>query len=108
ELARYLISELSAAFSLAYVDAAHPAEEPEGGKKENGSNTGGFGRIHMTDKQAYTQFDNYHRLSVFERRGIFKKEDLVIINGNHFQSQSQVLVIHSGKNMEKKLEKLRD
>lgn len=106
ELARYLISNLSENFSLAYVDAEHPAERASEGEEEN--ETEDFGRLRMTDKQTHIRFENFHPLSTFDRRAIFSQEDLVIINGNHYQSSSQVLIIHPGKNMEKKLDRLKD
>lgn len=106
ELARYLISHLSESFSLGYVDAEHPAERANAGQEDN--ETEDFGRLRMTDKQTHIRFEKFHPLSTFDRRAIFSQEDLVIINGNHFQSSSQVLIIHPGKNMEKKLDRLKD
>ena len=98
QLANLLISELSPAFSIAYVDAAH-----KGGNDIDEANETDFkGSVRFTDNISFQRVDIHRPLSKFNRRFVFNQEDLVIVNGNHFIAEEQILMIDSRKSLEKK------
>lgn len=105
-LARDLIYYLGPAYNVGYVDADHTAIKSMRGNEDG---DGEFpGRIQMSDKQLFTRIDSYHKLSVYEKRAYFNKEDLVLVNGNHFKAKAQILIIDPKKSLEKKLDRLTD
>lgn len=90
---------------VAYVDADHASLQiAEGEKLERGYQ----GLTLMTNKQQFFRLDLYHSLSVYEKRALFNKEDLILVNGNHYNAKSQILIIDPQKNMESKLDRLTD
>lgn len=42
----------------------------------------------------------------YEQKVLFQKSDLILVNGNHFAGQAQIVVIDPAKPLEKKLDKL--
>ncbi|MEX2592324.1 MAG: NTP transferase domain-containing protein [Anditalea sp.] len=105
-LTKDLIHQLAAFYSAAYVDADH--KEPEGSKEKGDQGENPPGMMLMTDKILFTRIDTHHSLSAFDKRALFNKKDLVLINGNHFKGKSQVLLIDPRKSLENKLDKLTD
>lgn len=97
-LAEKWIAQLSAKYKIAYVDADHQADEtliPAGA-------------LVYTDKISFKRIDLKAESTPFANRALFNEQDLVLINGNHFNAKQQIAIIHPEKPLEKKLEKLTD
>src|SRR5690606_23410342 len=99
-LGKDLIERLSSC-KLAYVDADHKTEEEE---KSDFLKAGS--ELVYTDKISFQRFDSPSSLNRFQRNGLFNEYDLVLINGNHFESAKQIIVIDEKKPLEKKLDKI--
>src|SRR5690606_35886947 len=100
ELAAQLAQQLSPSLAVGYVDKDH------GDKKD--SCTEKLTGIQMLERNNTTRLDIPGALSAYEKRVLFNRQDLVLINGNHFLAKMQVLVIDPAKNLEKKLDRLTD
>jgi molybdenum cofactor guanylyltransferase len=59
-----------------------------------------------TDKINFQRFDNLNKPQKFDFRPLFEDADLVLVNGNHFEANSQIVFIDSRKSLENKLHKL--
>lgn len=107
KLAFSLTERLSTTLKIAYVDADHKSADSEA---ENGPdlNTaiGHGAAFEYTDKITFQRFDHKTALNEFERKALFQQADLVLVNGNHFPAQAQIIVIDPAKPLEKKLDKL--
>lgn len=101
-LSKDLMERLSS-YRLAYVDADHKTEEEE---KSDFLKAGS--ELVYTDKISFQRFDSTSSLNRFQRNGLFNEYDLVLINGNHFESAKQIIVIDEKKPLEKKLDKITD
>lgn len=99
-LSKDLMERLSS-YRLAYVDADHKTEEEE---KSDFLKAGS--ELVYTDKISFQRFDSTSSLNRFQRNGLFNEYDLVLINGNHFESAKQIIVIDEKKPLEKKLDKI--
>ncbi len=83
-------------YRFSVIEADHKAEETlEPSQK-------------FTDKINFNRLDSAQNFNVFDRRTFFENTDLTLVNGNHFEAQSQIIFIDSKKTLEKKLEKLTD
>ena len=60
------------------------------------------------DKINYLSLDIRKAGTPFSNRALFNDQDLILINGNHFTAQKQVVIIHPNKSLEGKLDKLND
>ena len=97
-----LVSELVKSqhknWNMAYVDQEHNAPEAEGWTAvQDGA------IVQYNDKIAFGQFDtkpNEHT-DLF-----FHAADLVLINGNHYKAQNQIIYVHPKKTIEHKLDRL--
>ena len=92
-----------ASYKIAYVDADHKSATEELTKNKSFLN-GSF--LTYTDKISFQSIDFSSPLTSFQRRTVFNNSDLVIVNGNHFTAQNQIVVIDPFKSLEKKLDKL--
>jgi len=107
KLAFALTEKLGANLKVAYVDADHKNADNE---TENGANLktalghGAF--LEYTDKITFQRFDYQQPFSELEQKAFFQKADLILVNGNHFPAQAQIIVIDPAKPLEKKLDKL--
>ncbi|MFC4874015.1 NTP transferase domain-containing protein [Negadavirga shengliensis] len=110
QLAKKLIQSLSESYRLAYVDADHKeGDRLLAGEGEEDSLMSVTGTMEFRDKILFKRIDlAVESNSPFERRQWFNKQDLILINANHFKAKSQILVIDSNKSLEKKLDKLTD
>jgi molybdenum cofactor guanylyltransferase len=81
---------------IAVVEADHKAEETL------------YNTLWFTDKINFRRFDYQQDFNNFERKNLFNKTDLVLVNGNHFKAKSQIVVIDPAKSLEKKLDRLTD
>jgi molybdopterin-guanine dinucleotide biosynthesis protein A len=97
ELVNQLSSRLNPSYQLAYVDKEHGDGEGEELKL-----------VTLLEKDKFSRLDTYRPLSPFDKRRLFKSEDLVLINGNHFAGKHQIVVIDPNKNLEKKIDRLTD
>ncbi|WP_162339785.1 NTP transferase domain-containing protein [Cyclobacterium salsum] len=108
ELAGKLIRNLCPGLGLVYVDADHKeGDQLKEGKGQPDSLMQTPGVIEYRDKIVFQRLDRrLEDTTVFEQREWFNRQDLVLINANHFKALNQVLVIDPGKPMDKKLHKL--
>ncbi len=103
EISKEITSKLSKNLSVAYVDADHKSPENEGITSNFLKNGGTF---EYTDKIEFHQFNAMKPLNDFEQKAAFNSYDLVLVNGNHFKANHQILVIDDRKSLEKKLDRL--
>lgn len=99
QLVNNISVRLSPSFSLAYVDKEH---------KKEGQEEKALPLLELTEKETYTRLDFPGFLSAFERRTVFNKQDLVLVNGNHFAAASQIVIIDPAKDLGKKMDRLTD
>lgn len=102
QLSKNLMERLSM-YRIAYVDADHKTEEQE---KSEFLKAGS--ELVYTDKISFQRYDSQAPMNKYQRAGLFNEYDLVLINGNHFESAKQIIVIDDKKPLEKKLEKITD
>jgi len=107
KLAFALTKKLAANLKVAYVDADHINADNEA---ENGADLktalGNGAFLEYTDKITFQRFDYQQPFSELEQKAFFQKADLILVNGNHFPAQAQIIVIDPAKPLEKKLDKL--
>jgi molybdopterin-guanine dinucleotide biosynthesis protein A len=100
-LANKLTAELYAKYKIAYVDADHKAPQSD----EN-SVLGSGASLEFTDKITYRSLNYKASFNPFENRNLFNEQDMVLVNGNHFHAESQIVVVDPLKPLDQKLEKL--
>jgi molybdopterin-guanine dinucleotide biosynthesis protein A len=105
-LAYDLIQHFGEKYKLAYADADHASFDNPQKTKE--LEQGAFAAF--TDHNVFERFDFGNKADKFDRNRRFAEADFVLINGNHFAGQKQVVIIHSKKaaSLEKKAAKLMD
>jgi molybdopterin-guanine dinucleotide biosynthesis protein A len=101
KLANSLTQELYAKYAIAYVDADHKA--PEGAED---SVLASGASLEFTDKITSRNLNYKATFNTFQNKSFFYNQDLVLVNGNHFNAQSQIVIIDPAKPLEKKLDKL--
>ncbi|WP_158829509.1 NTP transferase domain-containing protein [Mucilaginibacter lacusdianchii] len=102
-LVNQLIQGLSEKYAIAYVDADHKASQVnEEAALANGAT------LEFVDKITYRSLNYAQEFNAFQNRQLFNQQDLVLVNGNHFKAQSQIVVIDPAKPLDKKLDKLTD
>ena len=89
-----IIASLSSEMAIAVVEADHKAEE-------NIKNS-----LILTDKINFRRLDFQQNLGVYQQKGFFNEIDLVLVNGNHFEANAQIVVIDPAKDLFKKKDKL--
>jgi molybdopterin-guanine dinucleotide biosynthesis protein A len=105
KLAYQIIERLSDTYRVGYVDADHASAD--GPPAEEGARAHGA-RLAYTDKINFHRFDLEAELEKFQYRMLFRGQDAVIVNGNHFPSQRQIVVIDSKKeeSLKRKIDRL--
>ncbi|MCB9081048.1 MAG: NTP transferase domain-containing protein [Lewinellaceae bacterium] len=106
-LARALTDRLTPAYKVAYVDADHQevnTSQPIAGQ-ENRLLTHGA-TLEYTDKINYHRFDQRASLDTYQFRPLFNEQSLVLVNGNHFTANTQIVVLDPRK--EESLQRKRD
>ena len=107
KLASAITQQLATNIKVAYVDADHTNANSEQTNKANTNTFLGQGAyLEYTNKISYHRFDYQRPFNAFEQKAFFQKADLILINGNHFPGQAQIIVIDPAKPLEKKLDKL--
>ena len=100
-IAESLIEKLKD-FRIAYIDADHKTEEEHVPRHVHAG-----AQLSYTDKIKFHRVDHIGRFDRFERNRIFNEFDLVLVNGNHFEADMQILVIDDRKPLEKKLDRIK-
>ncbi|MEP6951744.1 MAG: NTP transferase domain-containing protein, partial [Ginsengibacter sp.] len=93
-LAADIIKALSPQYKCAYADAKHSHENEEvilPQHLENGAIAEYTNHLH------YHQFNFTKAFSKFQYRQVFNDTDMILVNGNHFEAKSQVVVIDESK-----------
>jgi molybdopterin-guanine dinucleotide biosynthesis protein A len=102
-LVNQLVQTLSEHYNVAYVDADHkPSQVNEDAVLANGAT------LEFVDKITYRCLNYAQEFNTFQNRELFNGQDLVLVNGNHFKAQSQIVIIDPIKPLDKKLDKLTD
>jgi molybdopterin-guanine dinucleotide biosynthesis protein A len=96
KLVAELTQSLANQLQIAYVDADHNAPETNDWSALN----------YGANAQLTNKISHYAIELASTKSHYFNEADLVIVNGNHFQAQTQVAWIHPKKSLAKKLEKL--
>jgi len=101
KLASKIIRELGDRSKTAYIDADHHA--PENGLERKA-------QLRYTDKIMYHRLDFRGELTPFQFRPLLNDLDLVLVNGNHFKAEKQILVIDPKKaeSLQRKMDRLTD
>lgn len=104
-LADNIINALSPEYKCAYADAKHPVENEEATLPVHLENGAVAEYINHLD---YHQFNYTKAFNQFQFRQVFNDADIVLINGNHFDAKSQVVVIDESKktSLKKRLSQL--
>jgi molybdopterin-guanine dinucleotide biosynthesis protein A len=103
-LANDIIKALSPQYKCAYADAKH-AEHEEAilpGNLESGA------IAEYTNHLYYHQFNYSKAFNQFQYRQVYNDADMILVNGNHFEAKSQVVVIDESKraSLKKRLSQL--
>jgi molybdopterin-guanine dinucleotide biosynthesis protein A len=91
-----IVEQLNPIYQIAIVEADHKAEE-----QTPTATT-------FTDKINFRRIDTRRQFNDFQIKSFFNEIDLVLVNGNHYEANHQVVVIDSAKSLEKKIHKLSD
>ncbi len=101
KIAHQLIQNLNS-FRIAYVDADHKTEEEDiPGHIASGAH------LVYTDKIKFNRLDFSGEFDKYARNKLFNEYDLVLVNGNHFEAEHQIVVTDNRKPLDKKLEKIK-
>ena len=96
QLARQLIERLQD-FKVAYIDADHKTDEEEiPAHMQSGAS------FIYTDKIKFNRLDFSGTFNQYAKNKIFNEFDLVLVNGNHFEASTQLVVVDDRKPLEKK------
>jgi molybdopterin-guanine dinucleotide biosynthesis protein A len=91
-LAADVIAALSPQYKFAYADASHNDDVTQpAGCLANGA------ILEYTDQITHQQFNFSNQLTPFALKQQFSGADMVLVNGNHHQAKSQVVIIHQNK-----------
>ncbi|UXX77985.1 NTP transferase domain-containing protein [Reichenbachiella carrageenanivorans] len=104
KLAKQISEGLASQHKIAYVDADHKSADDA--SSLDGSSLQYGNHLEYVDKIDFHRFDQMGELTPFDYKRKFADQDLILVNGNHFEGQKQILVIDSRKSLEKKLHKL--
>lgn len=102
-LSRKLIDRLSGDFKMAYVDADHSSAD-----EASSDGLTAKASLIYTDKIGFHRFDLRAEMNTFHYRHWFNNQDLVLVNGNHFQARRQLVFIDPRKfdSLQRKLDRL--
>jgi len=109
QLASKIIGQLSPDWKVAYVDADHKTANLEStGSQTPDTAIASGASLKFTDKISFRRLDYKQQFNPFQNSILFNEQDLVLVNGNHFKAQSQIVVIDPAKSLAQKLDKLTD
>lgn len=110
-LAFQLCEKFSPKWQFAYVDADHKSSDAAqaNGKDELTALANGAS-AEYTDKISFHRFDRKEKMNAFQYRSAFNEMDVVLVNGNHFAAESQIVVVDPEKeeSLKRKLDRLTD
>lgn len=95
QLSGYLVEALEEFGPIGFVDADHKASEPDDSQA-----------VSFTDKISFRRFDHKENFNSFQIRPHFNQCQLVLVNGNHFKADAQIIIIDSKKPLDRKLDRL--
>ncbi|MEM9859490.1 MAG: NTP transferase domain-containing protein [Bacteroidota bacterium] len=97
QLSRRLSDELEKDHKLGYVDADHKASDYESSF-----------RVKYTNKIDHNRLEFYSDDLTRDFKGIFNDQEAVLVNGNHFTAQKQIVIINEEKkeSLSRKLDRL--
>ncbi len=103
QLAGQLIHQFKGELELAFVDADHQAPALSPALKAGAG-------LEYTDRIAFHQFNREAGFTPFQFRSLFNEQALVLVNGNHFIGQRQIVLLDPKKkeSLSRKLERLTD
>ncbi len=99
DLTRKIAEARGAQYLIGYVDADHG----------EGATPNSFHRAY-TDKISLHEVQFVHSDLTYDFRGVFADSDLVLVNGNHFPADQQVVIVNAKKeeSLSRKLDRLTD
>ncbi len=109
KLAFQICEALSPRWKVAYVDADHKSANEEQVHGRDTKSALAHGAVfEYTDKITHHRFDMEGEMGKFQYRLQFNQMDLVLVNGNHFTAQRQIVVIDPKKedSLKRKLDRL--
>ncbi|MDQ4140953.1 MAG: NTP transferase domain-containing protein [Bacteroidota bacterium] len=107
KLAFALTEKLSENLKIAYFDADHKSADAEASSGPNVNTALAYGSfLEYTDKITFQRLDYRTNWNEYQQKVFFQSVDLVLVNGNHFPAQAQIIVIDPAKHLDKKLDKL--
>lgn len=106
QLSRGLIERLSERYRLAYLDADHQHGDEKPVDTKSMLTYGAA--FEYTDKITHHRFERRGKLDSFQFRPWFNDQDAVLVNGNHFAADRQIVVIDPKKedSLRRKLDRL--
>ncbi|UEG53582.1 NTP transferase domain-containing protein [Mucilaginibacter daejeonensis] len=96
-----LMAELSPLYKVGYVDADHRSSAADDDQLLINGCSG-----YLMDHISHRSFDTRQVIEPFSSRAMLVHQDLVLVNGNHFAANAQIVVIDPAKSLEAKLDKL--
>ena len=93
-----IIKKLPKDLNSIYIDADHGSNENEV-----------FSKNSLQDKISHKRFEK-KKITDFEQKFLLSDQDLILVNGNHFQAKSQIIIIHPNKeaSLQKRINQLTD
>ncbi|SHI38173.1 Molybdopterin-guanine dinucleotide biosynthesis protein A [Hymenobacter daecheongensis DSM 21074] len=110
DLVTRLLPLLTPALSIGYVDADHAAgdDAAEGGAGGASSIMLAGASAELTDKITFRRLDERRELDGFAQKELLAHQSLVLVNGNHFRAQQQIIILDPAKPLDRKLDRLTD
>ncbi|GAA4016744.1 hypothetical protein GCM10022408_32840 [Hymenobacter fastidiosus] len=110
ELVTRLLPRLSATLSVGYVDADHAAgdDAADGGAGGASAILLAGASAELTDKIQFRRVDQRRELDGFSQKEMLAHQSLVLVNGNHFRAQQQIIILDPAKPLDRKLDRLTD
>ncbi len=102
QLAYTIIQQLPS-YKIAYADADHKSADTDG---QSVSAIAAGAYAEYVNKISFTQLTINTQQNAFKKRMLLNDCDLILVNGNHFTANNQIVVIDAAKPLEKKLDKL--
>jgi molybdopterin-guanine dinucleotide biosynthesis protein A len=109
KLAFQLTEALSPSWKIAYLDADHhSADEEEIHGRDTSSALAHRAALEYVDKITFHRLDMEMKLNSYQYRSLFNGIDAVLVNGNHFTANKQVVVVDPRKedSLKRKLDRL--
>ncbi len=107
KIAFALTEKLAKNLKITYVDADHKSADAETSNGPDLNTALAHGSFQeYTDKITFQRLDYRTNWNEYQQKAFFQSADLILVNGNHFPAQAQIIVIDPAKPLDKKLNKL--